>query len=469
MKKRLTLLLSLFIVLGSINSGFAAYMDINLWAVNDLNEGERYGLFLTDWYYDEFQSGVSADQLSFIRENIIKRFDEVGFERNSEHDFYPISEPLTRGDVALIYYDILSAYNWVDEMDSVTALQKLEVLKGTGAGLELDAICSVEQAAVMATRLVQSVFSRQDEGAKGLMWKVEHEEITLYLLGTIHTGNHLIYPMSNRVMQAFESSDVLILEALMSEEEIEKFQRQLFYPEGESIQSDLTEETVEKLEKVLALDGLELSDVDSIRAWHLMNQYTQVMITLMSSTDHDEAEEGHTSLMRIDHAQSQAELGIDNYFISKAQLSGMPMAQLESLEQQAILFNNLSSSLIDEQLSGILDFFLMTEEEMNEIQEANDSEDLDVDQVSTWINYWRKGDVEAFTNAYAPLIGEDEFSLMLFGKRDEQMAIRLQSILESGEAGTFFVAVGSGHYVVENSIIDHLLKMGYTVQVLDSN
>lgn len=462
MKKVLTLVLSVIMALGMITPGFAEGMQISLWAVNDLNEGERYGLYTVDWYEDGFQNTVTVEQLTFLRENMMKRFDAAGFKRKPTFALKAIEGPMTRGTVALIYYDVLSMYQLAEEMDPVTALKNLEVLKGGDKGLDLDGKCSTQQAVIMATRLMKAVFGQNDKGAKGIMWKVANKDITLYLVGTIHTGNNFLFPMSNRLMDAFEASDMLVLEALMNQEEIAKFQQQLYYPEGKSIRDDLSKETLAKLEKVLAMEKLQLKDVENVRAWYLMNQYTQAMISSMSSSDQGSVE---TSLKSIDHGQSRTELGIDNYFISKAQLSGKPMAQLESLEQQAILFNQLSGSIVDKQLGGILDFFLMTEEERNQLNAETAKSDTGVDQVSNWLNLWKNGDVEGFTKAFAPSIGEDEFSKMLFGKRDEQMALRLKSLLESGGKGTYFVAVGSGHYVGEKSIIYNLKNMGFTVEV----
>lgn len=462
MKKVLSLILSVVLALGMIAPAFAEGMQVSLWALNDLNEGERYGLYTADWYEEGFQSTVTVEQLTFLRENMMKRFDAAGFTRKPTFALKAIEGPMTRGAVALVYYDILSMYQLAEEVDPVTALKKLEVLKGGDKGLDLEANCTTQQAVIMATRVLKAVYAQNEAGAKGIMWKVSNKDITLYLVGTIHTGNNHLFPMSNRLMNAFDSSDALILEALMNQDEIAKFQKQLYYPEGKSIRDDLSKETLEKLEKVLALEGIKLKDVENVRAWYLMNQYMQAMITSMSSGKPVATE---TAIKSIDHGQSRVELGIDHYFISKAQLSGKPMAQLESLEQQALLFNQLSASLVEKQLSGYLDFFLMTDAERNQIKEETAKSDTGVDQISNWLKLWKNGDVDGFTKSFAPSIGDDEFSKMLFGKRDEQMALRLKELLESGEKGTYFVAVGSGHYVGDKSIIYNLKNMGFTVEV----
>lgn len=469
MKKAVVWLLSALLLVGAMVPGFAQASQISPWAVSDLNDGERYGLYTTDWYTSDFNDQVTVEKLSFLRENLMKRFDEAGFKRKETFALKAIEAPLTRGAVAMIYYDVLDMYNFVESLETTEALERLNVLKGTQSGLELDNPCSTQQAVVMAVRLMRTVFANENAGAKGIMWKVENKDITLYLLGTIHTGNNFIYPMANRVNDALAASDALVVEALMTQDELAKFQAQLYYPEGKSIYDDLSKETAAKLEKVLAMDGIKLEDVKNIRAWHLMNQYTQAMLTVLSSTaqpDAGETTEGSVSIPAIDHGQSRVELGIDGYLMSRATLTGKPMLQLESLEQQAILFNGLKPETVDKNFSSILDFFLMTEEERaKEIAEASkDSESVDL--VKTWLTLWQKGDVEGFTESFRPSIGEDEMSKMLFGLRDEEMAKRLQTLLESGEKGTYFVAVGSGHYVGEKSIIFNLKNMGYTVEVV---
>lgn len=465
MKKILSLVMSLVLAVGIITPAFAQGSEISMWAVPTLNEGERYGLYSNDWYENGFTEQVTVEQLKFLRQNLLLRFDEADFERKETIGIRPIEGPLTKGAVALIYYDVLMQYGLAENVNEVEALQRLSVLQGSEKGLNLEGPCTTQEAVVMAIRLMSAVFNVKEAGAQGIMWKVQNEDITLYLLGTIHTGNNLIFPMSSRVMNAFNESDALILEAIMSQEEIAKFQAQLYYPEGKTIRDDLSEETIAKLEKVLKMDGLTFADVEKVRAWHITNQYTQAMLTVLSSNTEITNAESTNALSAIDHGQSRVELGIDNYFISLASLYGKPMYQLESLEQQAILFNGLSKETVDKELSSVLDFFLMSpEERAKEIEKSVQNQEV-VDPVKEWLALWRTGDVDGFTKSFAPQITDNEKNRMLFGKRDVHMAESLKELLESGKKGTFFVAVGSGHYVGEKSIIFNLKNMGFKVEV----
>ena len=92
----------------------------------------------------------------------------------------------------------------------------------------------------------------------------------------------------------------------------------------------------------------------------------------------------------------------------------------------------------------------------------------DKDYLKLWLEQWINGDVEGFTNTYSSLMSneEDEFSKMLFGKRDEEMVVKLSTLLEKEGENTYFVVVGSGHLVLENMVIDKLRNKGYKVESL---
>ena len=55
-----------------------------------------------------------------------------------------------------------------------------------------------------------------------------------------------------------------------------------------------------------------------------------------------------------------------------------------------------------------------------------------------------------------------EYDQMLFGKRDEEMAKKIVSVLEN-QAGTYFLVVGAGHFLVDKNIRYHLEQSGYKV------
>lgn len=89
-----------------------------------------------------------------------------------------------------------------------------------------------------------------------------------------------------------------------------------------------------------------------------------------------------------------------------------------------------------------------------------------------WLGLWIEGDIDSFKESYGKYVedGDEEqaeFTNMLFGKRDKDMSDKIVEILESDEKGTYFVVVGAGHFVLEDSIIYHLKEKGYNVEVFN--
>ena len=75
-------------------------------------------------------------------------------------------------------------------------MQERNILNGTSKGLELDKVCTTEEAVILAARLIEDTYNLLDAGSKGFAWKVEHNGNIIYFLGSIHIGNSQLYPIS---------------------------------------------------------------------------------------------------------------------------------------------------------------------------------------------------------------------------------------------------------------------------------
>jgi len=216
------------------------------------------------------------------------------------------------------------------------------------------------------------------------------------------------------------------------------------YQDGTNLEDVLSQETYEKLLKVLNQYGIQSEAISTYKPWRLAND-----LSVMLATNSEDTQQS---------AQA-AGLGIDVYFLLNAFLSQKPIAELEGIKYQADLFDGLSVEFQEEYLEAILDSILEPQEE-----EGNTSADL----LDEWVNLWIKGDIEGFTSSYTQSIDgtENELTNMLFGKRDLDMSENIRKMLDSEEKGTYFVVVGAGHLVTENSIVHRLIEMGYEVEVV---
>ena len=87
----------------------------------------------------------------------------------------------TRGGVLNALYQQVSAWEVPAVAEGpVACMEALGVVKGReGGDLALDGVCTLQEALVMAQRLVLNVYDLQDAGSKGLLWKAEGNGNTL--------------------------------------------------------------------------------------------------------------------------------------------------------------------------------------------------------------------------------------------------------------------------------------------------
>lgn len=422
-----------------------AIPHISSWAIEDLNEGERYGIYPMEWYYDDFKAQISIDRLNTLITNTSEKIAALELDKNDEFTSFPHEESLTRENIIIRLYNILGQYQLPLEHSPVDYMQERNILNGTGKGLELDKICTTEEAVVLATRLIEDTYNLVEAGSKGFAWKVEHNGNTIYFLGSIHIGNSQLYPINQKLKDSFYKSDALIVEANLFEQEggIDYFIEKSTYQDGTTLKDNVKQETYEKVIKVFEKLNIPEQSFIYFKPWSLANN-----LSVISSTDSQNIEAGSQA----------ANLGIDMYFLSKAILDQKPIIELEGIRYQADLFDGLSTEFQENYLNMVLDSIL--EPPTNETQSSTN-------YLETWLNQWKNGNVEEFTDSYraANTGTEDEFSSMLFGQRDKDMADKIIEILESNKKGTYFLVVGAGHFVEENTIIHQLKEKGYNVEI----
>ena len=138
---------------------------------------------------------------------------------------------------------------------------------------------------------------------------------------------------------------------------------------------------------------------------------------------------------------------MDRHFLQQA-ATGKEIVELESLRQQL------------EMLSG------MTEEEglFFLTQTLRDIEKGD-DYPNAMFAAWRRGDVAWFEDKLKEGLDEQvasqKFYASMFTNRNLAMAGRLESLVKDGR--TYFVVVGAGHLVGDNSILNLLGAKGFQV------
>lgn len=432
------------------------------WAIGELADGELYALFPTEWYEDgTFLQPITKEQWEWVLAATAAKLDGLGLSKRelNERDTLPDEAALSRGDVVDALYFTLTQYDLpasfaIDESSSAADyMQQNGVLKGTGSGLSLDRSATVEQAAVLAARLIDHAYDTAGKSAKGLIWKATHGANTVYLLGSIHIGVPEMYPMDPTVRDAFASADSLWVEANISIDDPELLAvmaETMMYVDGSSLSDHLSPETYEKLQQVLESLGIPSGGMDIFKPWAIT-----LTLSMMSLTE-----------PTVDQIEA-AGLGVDMYFIERAMLDGKPIHELEGLQFQIEMMDSVPLEEQQQELDELLEFMLTgAGEEENASGQKQAAELFD-----SLIQQWIAGDAEQFAMNFAlsdvELMDNNAGSGMsqrLFGERDKHMADKIADLLEQEEEHTAFVVVGAGHFVIEGMIIDQLIEKGYDVQ-----
>lgn len=272
-------------------------------------------------------------------------------------------------------------------------------------------------------------------GDQGLFWVAEKGDQQVYLLGSIHLATPDFYPLHSRILEAFESSDALAVEADILQAERDpalqqQIMRESLYTGGRSLREDLSPETYRRLQQWLSSRQLP-------EAMFMRQRPAIAMITL--------------SMMEMQARGLDPKFGIDRHFLQRAhRQSNKKVLELEGVLEQLALLNNLENP------------DLLLRQTLEQLQ--------DIDKlVPEMISAWKSGDPEAMHRlVIADELRENpEFASLyevMFFKRNRNMAAGISAASENHD--TLFVIVGAGHLVGEKSILKELEKRQFRVRAL---
>ena len=289
------------------------------------------------------------------------------------------------------------------------------------------------------------------------LWRYQSESATVYLAGSIHILKPNFYPLARPYQMAFDQADTLVVEVLYplpvqyqqafdaSEKLVLEVNLSAFTPEqlqfksmqygmlasNQNLQQVLSTEAYTELQAVGAEYGLPISQMSAFKP-ALVSQQLAVL-----------------ALVSIGYNPNS---GVEAYFLN--QLGQRTVLQLENLDFQLDLLLNqpleMQSALLQETLSQMDEF-----------------EDLTAKLVTAYLS----GDDESFNQAFQAQSGTSQltrdFMYQLMDERNMGMAAKIQQYLT--QQGTYFVLIGAGHYVGDNSIIELLTKAGISGERIRSD
>lgn len=258
----------------------------------------------------------------------------------------------------------------------------------------------------------------------GLLYKLESTSATVYVLGSIHVADESLYPLDKRINDAFERSDVLVLETELTPtakaRAAKLLQQAGLYAPPDSLGAHLDESTRAALNGALAQRGIPPEAVQVMKPW-------LVSLTL--------------AINELGSLGYKPELGIDEHF--RARSSRKHLAAIETVEQQVAVFTDMTEAT---QLASLRE----TLEQLPELKRSVDDA----------FAAWKAGDAAKLDGLLlAPM--RKAFPKLyerLFVERNRRMADAIAGYLDGN--GVVFVVVGSGHLVGPNSVLRVLKQRG---------
>lgn len=279
--------------------------------------------------------------------------------------------------------------------------------------------------AIVAVLLISSVVFAQAKKAtsvnsndESLLWEISGNGLSKssYLYGTIHMicGND--YLLSDKTKKAFTASDNLVLEVNLSDPKQLSVAQQLAYGK-EPLSKTLSPEQLNDLDALLQKrTGMTVRQVDKFSLMTVMS-----LITMKS-------------FGCVDIKSYEME------FIAMAKESDKSVTGFETLQSQ---MDFLSKGYSDAEMITML-------------QESNDDTTKKMVQ-----NYIQENLPELYKDITAPKVMNENAKKWLLDVRNENWAVKMPDMMK--DKSTFF-AVGAGHLLGEQGVINLLRKKGYIVK-----
>lgn len=270
--------------------------------------------------------------------------------------------------------------------------------------------------------------------AQDFLWEVSSLTNKVYLFGTVHAGKRSWYPLPEAVEAAFADSRVLVVEAdITNTEAMRKSADAMVYKPPDSLKNHVPPKEYARMLKLLPRYSFEERDVAQVQPF--------MAVSLLVFAEW--ARSGYLT-----------GLGVDDYFIRKAQAEAKPIVEIEGVATQLRLMESLTDKQQQDLFKGTLDAL---------------EEDLTTEQINGMVAAWQAGDPAALLqvarryNEKVP--GAAEFEEKFIWQRHDDMVKKIDGWLAERRT-PYFIAVGALHLAGPRGLVELLRKRGYIVRQL---
>lgn len=269
--------------------------------------------------------------------------------------------------------------------------------------------------------------------AKGYQWKVTKDGEEMYLIGTIHVTDPRYDYLNETIENILKDSNGLAVEVdITSDEVLNKAQKFITLPAGESIEDYLNDEEVLKLKSICNEINLKYENLKSLTPSSILTNLELVASILTGSNGE----------------------AVDSQLLNNIKADKKEVIELENVEDQYAILNELYT--ID-----MLKDFLATQEENKFIESTKDAQNSVKELAEAYIS----GDDIYLENQVRETLNSDSnyYDIML-KNRNIEMVNNIDTVFE--KEGTHIIAVGALHYYGDHGIVPLLEDKGYTVERL---
>lgn len=269
-------------------------------------------------------------------------------------------------------------------------------------------------------------FSAQTLAAQGpvFLWKVASDAGEVYLLGSIHLGKPDLYPLDDRIEEAFRAADNVVVEVDVNKGDVAEQQalamQMGLYSDGSTVGDHLSAEAFAKFQAFLEERGLPLAVFQAFRPW-------------MSAAT--------LQLMEMQRVGFDSEIGIEQHFLRQAEQQGKAVHELETADFQLRMLAEMPDELQELFLVSTIDEYASFAERIDEM-----------------IGSWQAGDAAVLEGMLLQDYEDKPEMRPLFQRilidRNVGMAEKIVGMLEGG--GKWFVIVGAAHLVGEQGLVEML-------------
>ncbi len=263
-----------------------------------------------------------------------------------------------------------------------------------------------------------------------LIYKIQSDTNTVYLLGSIHVLAEEYYPLTRAFSYAYYNSQKVVFEIdpeiLFSPEASKKNEKYYTFQNGKTLQTVLSPSTYRLLKKRLKTLGIDIKDVQKFKPW-------VIYLTMSGGVDSS-----------IDF---RPDLGIENHFYRMAKDAGKPTGGLESMQDQLDVFDTLPMNVQEALLKESLAFTNSKKREKAFLH---------------MVKSWHQGNLDGLEELVESFKRYPLYYKNLLVQRNHNWVPQIEEFLT--EEKNVLVIVGAAHLPGEDGLLHLLTEKGYELE-----